>query len=166
MLAQRSLLICLMVFLLGGCSLLHHEEDEDVLKEAQNLLDAQKDQYGDPVPVHQPLRINYTVSRKPQIDRDFRIDFEFTAEKAIPVLRIGMTTSDGLELDSSDVLERYLDVKPRQTFTKTVMVTPGSENEFYLNLFVVTEVGEEKLARHIKIPIALGEYALKKPAPQ
>ncbi|MBI1423807.1 MAG: hypothetical protein GC149_10115 [Gammaproteobacteria bacterium] len=146
--------------------MLHHEEDADALKEAQSLLEAQKDQYGDPIPVHQPLRINYTISRKPQIDRDLRIDFEFIAEKAIPVLRIGMTTSDGLELDSSDVLERYLDVKPRQTFTKTVMVIPRSENEFYLNLFVVTEIGEEKLAKHIKIPIALGEYALKKPTPQ
>ena len=91
-----------------------------------------------------------------------QIDFEFIAEKAIPVLRIGLSTSDGLDLISSDVSERYLDLKPRQTFTKSVIVEPTAENEFYLNMFVVTEIGEEKLAQLIKIPIAIGDYSLKK----
>lgn len=158
----RSVIICLLVFLLGGCGLLHHEEDEDVLKVAPQLLEAQKDQYGDPLPLHLPIRINYTVTRKPQIDREMQIDFEFIAEKAIPVLRIGLSTSDGLKLISSDVSERYLDLKPRQTFTKSVIVEPKAENEFYLNMFVVTEIGEEKLAQLIKIPIAIGDYSLKK----
>jgi hypothetical protein len=165
MLARNSVLVGILLLLLGGCGLLQHEEDQDVLKIAQNLLAAQKDQYGDPLPVHLPIRVNYTVSRKPQINRELEIDFQFIAEKAIPVLRLGMTTSDGLELDSSDVRERYLDLKPRQSFSKRVFVTPTAENEFYLNLFVVTESGDEKLAQLIKIPIAIGDYALKKPTP-
>lgn len=159
---RRGILICFSIFLLGGCGLLQHEEDVDVIKVAQGLLAAQKDQYGDPLPVHLPIRINYTVTRKPQIDREMRIDFEFIAEKAIPVLRIGLASSDGLKLESSDLQERYLDIKPRQSFTKSVIVEPTQENEFYLDLYVVTENGDDKLARLIKIPIAIGDYALKK----
>jgi hypothetical protein len=158
----RNVLLFSLIISLGGCGLLQHEEDEDVLKVAQSLLAAQKDQYGDPLPVKLPIRINYTVTRKAQIDRDMRIDFEFIAEKAIPVLRIGLTVSDGLKLKSSDEQERYLDLKPRQTFSKTVVVEPTEENEFYLNMFVVTEIGDEKLAKLIKVPIAIGDYSLKK----
>lgn len=158
----RSVLICSVLLLLSGCGLLQHEEDVDVVKVAQGLLAAQKDQYGDPLPINLPIRINYTVTRKPQIEREMQIDFEFIAEKAIPVVRIGMTTSDGLTLSSSDVLERYLDVKPRQSFSKTVIVEPTEENEFYLNVYVVTEIGEEKLAKLIKIPIAVGDYSMKR----
>jgi len=154
------------LFALGGCSLLQHEEDVDVIKVAQNLLAAQKDEYGDPLPVHLPIRINYTVTRKPQIDREMQIDFEFIAEKAIPILRVGLTTSDGLDLVSSDVLERYHNLQPRQSFTKSVIVEPTAENEFYLSMYVVTENGDAKLARLIKIPIAIGDYALKKPQAQ
>ena len=58
--------------------------------------------------------------------------------------------------------ERYLDLQARQSFTKTVIVEPTAENEFYLNMYVVSEIGDEKLARLIKIPIAIGDYALKK----
>ena len=158
----RSVLICSVLLLLSGCGLLQHEEDVDVVKVAQGLLAAQKDQYGDPLPINLPIRINYTVTRKPQIEREMQIDFDFIAEKAIPVVRIGMTTSDGLTLSSSDVLERYLDVKPRQSFSKTVIVEPTEENEFYLNVYVVTEIGEEKLAKLIKIPIAVGDYSMKR----
>lgn len=162
MLARRWFIIGIGFLLLSSCGLLIHEEDVDVVKVAQGLLVAQKDQYGDPLPVKLPVNINYTVTRKPQIDRDMQIDFQFIAQKAIPVLRIGLTTSDGLDLISSDVHERYLDIKPRQSFTKSVIVEPTAENEFYLNLYVVTEIGEEKLAKLIKIPVAIGDYALKK----
>ena len=158
----RSVLICSVLLLLSGCGLLQHEEDVDVVKVAQGLLAAQKDQYGDPLPINLPIRINYTVTRKPQIEREMQIDFDFIAEKAIPVVRIGMTTSDGLTLISSDVLERYLNLKPRQSFSKTVIVEPTEENEFYLNVYVVTEIGEEKLAKLIKIPIAVGDYSMKR----
>ena len=162
MLARRGVFFFLVSIVLGGCGLFQHESDEDVLKVAQGMLAAQKDQYGDPLPVHMPIRINYTVSRKPQINRDLKIDFEFIAEKAIPVLRVGLSTSDGLELVSSDVGERYLKLTPRQSFTKSVVVEPTEENEFYLNMYVVTEVGEEKLAKLIRVPIAIGKYALKR----
>lgn len=128
---------------------------------AENLLAAQKDQYGDPVPVHLPVRINYSVSHKPQVGREMRIDFEFIAEKAIPVLRIGIGTSDGLELVSSDLLQRYQNIKPRQSFSKSVVVEPQAENEFYLSLYVVSEDGDRRLAELIRIPIAIGDYALK-----
>jgi hypothetical protein len=160
-LTRRGVLICFSIFLLGGCGLLQHEEDVDVIKVAQGLLAAQKDQYGDPLPEHLPIRINYTVTRKPQINREMQIDFEFIAEKAIPILRIGLTTSDGLKLVSSDVLERYHNIQPRQSFTKSVIVEPTEENEFYLNMYVVTESGDAKLAKLIKIPIAIGDFALK-----
>jgi len=158
---RRVILIGFLSLLLSACGLLSHEEDVDVIKTAEGLLAAQKDQYGDPLPLHLPVRINYTVSRKPQIKREMQIDFEFIAEKAVPVLRIGFTTSDGLELTSSDVRERYLNLKPRQTFTKSVIVEPSEENEFYLNLYVISEDGDNKLAELIKVPIAIGDYALK-----
>lgn len=162
MLTRHGFLIVISLFLLSSCAWLRHEEDVDVIKVAQNLLAAQKDQYGDPKPVELPIRINYTITRKPQVDRDMQFDFEFIAEKEIPVLRIGLTTSDGLDLVSSDVRERYLDLQPRQSFIKTVIVEPTKEDEFYLNMYVVTEIGDEKLAKLIKIPIAIGEFALKK----
>lgn len=158
----RRILLCISILLLSSCGLLRHEKDVDVVKVAQDLLAAQRDQYGDPLPVKLPVSINYTVTRKPQVGRDLQIDIQFIAEKQIPVLRIGLTTSDGLDLISTDVRERYLDLKPRQSFTKSVVVEPTQENEFYLNMFVVTEIGEQKLARLIKVPIAIGEYALKK----
>lgn len=157
----RVLLISLALLVLGGCSLLRHEGDVDVVQVAKQLLIAQKDRYGDPLPVQLPVQVNYTVTRKPQINREMHIDFQFIALKAIPVLRIGLTTSDGLKLNSSDVHERYLKLKPRQSFSKDVVVEPTAENEFYLNLFVVTENGGERLAKLIKIPIAIGGYALK-----
>lgn len=158
---RRIIIIGLLSLLLSACGLLSHEEDADVIKTAEGLLAAQKDQYGDPLPVHLPVRINYTVSHKPQINREMQIDFEFIAEKAIPVLRVGVTTSDGLELVSSDVQQRYLKIKPRQSFTKSVIVEPSEENEFYLNLYVISEDGDNKLAELIKVPIAIGEYSLK-----
>jgi hypothetical protein len=107
------------------------------------------------------VQINYSVSRKPQVDRDLKIEFQFIARQAIPVLHLGFTTSEGLKLVSSDVLERYHNLKPRQTFSKTVVVEPTTENEFHLNLYVVTESGETKLAKLIRIPIAIGDFALK-----
>jgi hypothetical protein len=159
--ALRAVVISLFLFVLGGCSLLQHENDVDVVLVAKQLLTVQTDRYGDPLPVQLPVQVNYTITRKPQIDREMHIDFQFIALKAIPVLRFGFTTSDGLELVSSDVRERYLKLKPRETFSKDVIVEPTAENEFYLNLFVVTENGDEKLAKLIKVPIAIGDYALK-----
>jgi len=157
----RVALVLPLLLLIGACSLLMHEDDEDAIKLAQQLLAAQKDQYGDPVPVSLPVQINYSISRKPQVDRDLQIDFQFIARQAIPLLHIGFTTSDGLDLVSSDVHERYHDLKPRQTFSKTVVVEPTAENEYHLNLYVVTENGDTKLAKLIRIPIAIGDYALK-----
>lgn len=159
---QRVLLSFILLAFLSGCSWLHREEDEDALVVAQQLLDAQKDQNGDPIDVKLPIRINYTVARKPLIDHDVDIEFEFVAEKEIPVLQIALTTSDGLKLDSSDIGERYLDLQPRQSFTKNVVVIPQEENEFYLNMFVVTQIGDEKLAKLIKIPVAVGQYSMRK----
>lgn len=146
---------------LSGCSLLRYKYDADVVVVAKQLLIAQRDQYGDPVPVKLPVEVSYTVTRKPEIHRDMHIDFQFTALKAIPVLRIGFTTSDGLDMVSSNVRMRYLDLKPRQTFTRDIEVEPTSENEFYLNLYVVTENGNQKLAKLIKVPVAIGTFALK-----
>ena len=157
----RTILWCVLPFILGGCSLLHPQKDVDDVQVAQQLLTAQKDQYGDPRPVQLPVQVNYTVSRKPQIGRDMHIDFQFIALKAIPVLRIGLTTSDGLDMISDNVRLRYMGLKSRQTFTRDVVVEPTSENEFYLNLYVVTENGDKKLAKLIKVPIAIGDYALK-----
>lgn len=165
MLSPRVVILLLFATLLSACSLLRHEHDADVVVVAKQLLVAQRDQYGDPIPVELPVEVNYTVVRKPQINRDMHIDFQFVALKAIPVLRIGFTTSEGLDMISSDVRERYLDLKPRQGFTRNIVVEPTSENEFYLNLFVVTENGDRKQARLIKVPIALGTYTLKGTGP-
>lgn len=164
----RVACFCLTCILVAGCSLLQHEHDVDVVPAAKQLLIAQRDQYGDPRPVKLPIEVNYTVSRKPQINRDMHINFQFIALKSIPVLRIGFTTSDGLEMISSDVRERYFKLRPRQTFHRNITVQPTAENEFYLNLYVVTENGDKKLAKLIKVPIAIGSYTLKgtKPSAQ
>lgn len=160
----RVAMLCVFL-LLSGCSLLRHEHDADVVVVAKQLLVAQRDQYGDPLPVKLPVEVNYTVARKPEIRHELHINFQFIALRAIPVLRIGFTTSDGLDLISSDVRERYLDLKPRQSFNRDIVVEPTSENEFYLNLFVVTENGDRKLAKLIKVPIAIGTYTLKGTGP-
>lgn len=157
----RLTVLYVFLLLLSGCSLLHSEHDKDVVIVARQLLVAQRDKYGDPIPVKLPLEVNYTISHKPEIRRDMHIKFQFIALSAIPVLRIGFTTSDGLDMVSSDVRERYLGLKARQSFNKDIVVEPTSENEFYLNLFVVTENGGKKLAKLIKVPIAIGDFALK-----
>jgi len=157
----RIAFVLLLSLCTGACSWFMHEPDEDAVKLAQDLLAAQKDQYGDPRPVDLPIQINYSVSRKPQVDQELKIEFQFIATQAIPVLHLGFTTSDGLKLVSSDVLERYQKLKPRQTFSKTIVVEPSEENEFHLNLYVVTESGQTRLAKLIKIPIAIGDFALK-----
>ena len=161
----RVAMLCVFPLLLSGCSLLRHEHDTDVVVVAKQLLVAQRDQYGDPIPVKLPVEVNYTVTRKPEIRRDMHINFQFIALRAIPVLRIGFTTSDGLDMISSDARERYLDLKPRQSFNRDIVVEPTSENEFYLNLFVVTENGDRKLAKLIKVPIAIGTFTLKGTGP-
>jgi len=157
----RIAFVLMILLCTGACSWFMPRPDEDAIKLAQELLAGQKDQYGDPVPVKMPIQVNYSVSRKPQVDRELNIQFQFIARQEIPVLHLGFTASDGLKLVSSDVLEFYRDMKPRQTFSKTIVVEPTAENEFHLNLYVVTESGQTKLAKLIRIPIAIGDFALK-----
>lgn len=154
----RRALFILLVTTLYSCGIFY-EQDENVLLIARQLLQAQVDELGEPRKVDLPVRVNYTVHRKPLIDHDLEIEFEFIAERQIPMLRFGLEASEGLELVSYDIRERYLDVPARYVLNKKVIVVPTEENEFYLSLYVVTEIGDDKRARQIKIPIALGEYS-------
>lgn len=156
----RISILVVLSAVLGACGILS-EEDENVLDIARQLLQEQKNEYGEAMKVDLPIRVNYSIYQKPIVGHDLSIELEFIAERKIPILRIGLGTTDGLELITY-VKERYLDVAARQIIKKEVIVVPTEENLFYLNLFVVTEIGEDRRAKHIKIPIALGEYSLKK----
>lgn len=149
----------LALFGLTACGLFS-EEDLDVVAVAKQLLQEQRDSRGEPVKVDLPVRVNYTVSRKAMVDQELEVLFEFITERPIPVLRMGVTTSEGLELAGSNLRERYQDLKIREVITRRVLVVPTTENQFYLNLYLITEVGEDKRARLLAIPIAVGEYSL------
>ena len=158
----RPLVLILGSLLLTACSIFISETDEDVLQVAQQLLEEQKDQYGEPKKIALPVRVNYAIHQKPVIKQELEIEFEFLPESNIAVLRLGLTASDGLEIVDGDIGEKYSDLEARQVFKKYVTVIPGEENEFYLNLFVVTEQGEDRRARLVKVPIALGEFSRHK----
>lgn len=156
----RTILLILAGVTISACGVFS-EVDENVVTIAQQLLKEQQNEHGDQQKVDVPLRINYSIHQKALVGHELEIEFEFAAERKIPILRLGMEPSDGLELVTY-LKERYLDVEARQIIKKIIIVTPEEENLHYLNLFIVTEIGEIKRAKLIKIPIALGEYSLKK----
>ena len=147
---------------LSGCSLFSFgSDDTNVLEHAKDLLKGQLDEQGVPRKVDLPIRTHYTIAKKPMIDEELQVDFEFMTEQAIPVVRFALTTDEGLELVSSDFEEYYKGLKVRQIIKHSISVLPKNENKFYINLYVVTEIGDDKKAKEIKIPIAIGDYSLK-----
>jgi len=154
--------LLLLSTLLNGCGILFSTDDENILDVANNLLESQKNEYGEPVKVNMPLRVNYSIHKKPVINQELEIELEFLPERDIPLLRLGMTASEGLNIEDGELADQFTDIKARQVFKRYVTVVPTEENEFYLNLYVVTEIGEDKRAQRISIPVALGEYSLKK----
>lgn len=161
MLKQRVLILAALTGVLGACSLFVAEEDESVVSVAEQLLETQKDEHGEPRKIELPVRINYTINHKPVIDHELEVEFEFIAERPLPLLRIGLTVDDGLELVSSEIRELYRDIPARRVLKKTVLVVPAREDRFYLKLYIVTEAGEDRRAGLLKVPIAVGEYSLK-----
>lgn len=147
--------------LLGGCSILFSSDDENVMEVANNLLEAQKNEHGDELKVDMPIRVNYSMHRKPVINKELEIELEFLPERDIPKLRLATFSSDGLEIVDGEMRDQYDDIKARQYFKRYVTVVPKEEDLYYLNLYVVTEIGEDKRAQHIKIPIALGIHSKK-----
>ena len=152
---------------LSGCGIFSFssEEDADVLNIAKSLLKDQTDEHGEPKKVKLPVRVHYIFTRKPMIDEELLVEFEFITEEALPILRFAVTTTDGLELESNNIGVRYEALKARQVIKRKITVTPTSESKFYINLFVVTEVGEDKRAKHIKIPVPIGDYFLSDDPP-
>jgi hypothetical protein len=151
------------MFNLSGCGMLSifsSEDEVNTLNLAKSLLKEQVDEHGEPREVKMPVRVHYTTTRKPMIDHEMLIEFEFITEEALPVLRFAVTTSDGLELVDNDIDPLYSKLSARQVIKSEIEVKPTSENKFYVNLFIVTEIGEDKRARHMKIPIAIGDYSL------
>ena len=146
--------------MMAGCSLFS-EEDVSVITDARQLLEEQKDANGDPIDVKLPVRFNYTIGKKPMIDRDLEIEFEILTEQPLPVLRVGLVTSDGLELEDTDFREKFVDLKIREVINRYAIVRPTSENEFYLDVYLITEIGEDKKAKLFRIPIGVGDYSLK-----
>jgi len=165
---NRTLLaLILPIIMLPGCSWfgLNEEDQTNVIELANNLLKEQQNEHGEQLRVAMPVRVNYSISRKAQIDKDLVIEFEIITEKAVPILRIGLRTSDGLELDDHNFDPLYQALNARQVIKTEATVIPLSENKFYLDLFVISEIGEEKFARLIKIPIAVGDYSLNNDPP-
>ena len=142
-----------------GCSLFS-EEDVSVITDARQLLEEQKDANGDPIDVKLPVRFNYTIGKKPMIDRDLKIEFEILTEQPLPVLRVGLVASDGLTLEDTDLREKFVDLKIREVINRYATVTPTSENKFYLDVYLITEIGEDKKAKLFRIPIGVGDYSL------
>ena len=152
--------------MLSGCSWFGINEDEtNVIELANNMLSEQQNEHGEQKRVALPVRVNYSISRKAQIDKKLRIEFEIITEKALPILRFAVKTSDGLELDDHDIDPLYQSLTARQVIKAEATVVPLEENKFYLDLYVISEIGEEKLARLIKIPIAVGDYSLNNDPP-
>jgi len=156
---SRILLVSLTALWLTACSLFMSEIDEDVLVVAHQLLEEQKDDLGQPKEIEMPVRVNYSIHRKPLIAHALEVEFEFLPEQKIPVLRLGVSASDGLEIEAGGTGEKYIDVEARRAIKKQVIVVPTEENEFYLNLFVVTELGTDRRARQVKVPVALGKFS-------
>lgn len=144
---------------LGGCGLFV-EADTDVITDAKQLLEEQKDTNGDPIKVKLPVRLNYSISEKQMIDQNLVIDFELLTEQPIPVLRIDLEVSDGLQLVRHNFRERFVNLGIRQVINRKVVVRPLLENKFYLNVYLITEIGEDKKARLLRIPIGVGDYSL------
>ena len=164
----RNTLLAVVValFMVPGCSWFgSNEEESSVIELANNLLKEQQDEHGVQVRVAMPVRVNYSISRKAQIDKELLIEFEIITEKALPILRFALKTSEGLELDDHDFDPLYESLAARQVIKTEATVIPLLENKFYLNLYVISEIGEEKLARLIKIPIAVGDYSLNNDPP-
>lgn len=156
---HRLLPVVCLSMLLGACSLFIAEEDESVLSVAGQLLEAQKDEYGEPRKIDLPVRVHYTLDRKPLVDHELEIEFEFIAERPIELLRIGLTTDEGLELVSNEIREQYRNMPARRVLKKSVVIVPSREDRFHINMYVVTETGEDRRARLIRVPIALGTAA-------
>ena len=162
----KLLLVILPFLILPACSWFGINEDEtNVVELATNILKQQQNEHGEPIKVAMPVRINYSISRKAQIDKDLLIEFEIITEKALPILRFAVKTSEGLELDEHTIEPLYQSLKAREVIKAEATVVPLLENKFYLDLYVVTEIGEEKLAKLIKIPIAVGDYSLNNEPP-
>ncbi len=156
------------LFMLSACSWFGINDDEtNVIELANNMLVAQQDEHGEQIKVAMPVRVNYSIARKPQIDKKLLIEFEIIAEKALPILRFALRTTEGLELDDHDIDPLYESLAARQVIKATATVIPLVEDKFYLDLYVISEIGEEKLARLIRIPVAVGDYSLNNdPAPR
>jgi len=164
---STSLLIGSLLLGMSGCSIFSFSSDDDtnVLNMAKSLLKEQTDEHGEAKKVKLPVRVHYTFTRKPMIDEKLLVEFEFITEEALPVLRFAVTTTDGLELIDNEIEPLYSKLSARQVIKSNMEVKPTSESKFYINLFVVTEVGEDKRAKHIKIPIPIGDYFLSDDPP-
>jgi len=152
---------------LTGCGIFSFSSDEDanVLNIAKSLLKDQTDEHGEAKKIKLPIRVHYTFTRKPMIDEELLVEFEFITEEALPILRFAVTTTDGLELTDNDIEPLYSKLSARQVIKENIEVKPTSESKFYINLFVVTEVGEDKRAKLIKIPVPIGDYFLSDDPP-
>lgn len=154
-----ALIFLLSNLILGGCSLFS-EEDSNVITDAKQILEEQKDANGEPRPVKLPVRLNYMVTKKPMIDQQLEIEFELLTEEPVPVLRVGLDASEGLELVDTDFGEKFTNLKIREVLHRQATVKPLSENKFYLDVYLITELGEDKKAKLMRIPIGVGDYSL------
>ncbi len=154
------------LFMLSGCSWFGLNDDEtNVIELANNMLKEQQNEHGEQIRVDMPVRINYSITRKAQIDKRMQIEFEIITEKALPILRFALKTTEGLELDGHNISPLYESLTARQVIKTEASVIPLVEDKFYLELYVISEIGEEKLAQLIRVPVAVGDYSLNNDPP-
>jgi len=153
---------------LAGCGIFSFDDDNvNALEFAKELLKGQLNEQGVQKKIDLPIRVNYSITRKPMIDEELLVEFEIITEQAIPIVRFAVVTDEGLDLVSNNFEAYYKGLKTRQIIKHRIKVIPTSENKFYISLYVITEIGDDKRARLIKIPVAIGDYSLSDdPAPR
>lgn len=114
-------------------------------------------------PVELPVRVNYSFKSKPAVNTELEVEIEYLALQPLNELKMGYTTSDGLQLVENASPLSFTALKQFDVITQRIVVMPKVENHFILNLYVVTKVGEEERGKLITVPIAVGRYSLQSP---
>jgi len=163
---SRILLGCV-VLPLSGCSWMPFFGDEppaDAITIVTRLQEATTTQ-GENAPkgVELPVRVNYSFKSKPAVNTELEVEIEYLALKPLHELKMGYTTSDGLELVDNASPLSFTALKQFDVITQRVVVMPKEENHYTFSIYVVTKEGEEERGKQITVPIAVGRYSLQSP---
>jgi hypothetical protein len=156
-----------LTWLLSACSYFSFfstKQGDDAVTIYKQLQEAKENEPATaaaPATTEFPVRVNYAIKTKMLADHDLEIEIEYLALKALPVLKVGYTTSEGLDLITKTSKLRYQDIQQHQLIQHRIVVVPDEENEYYVNIIMVTEDGDVKTGKQVRIPIALGKFSLQ-----